>query len=217
MSNEEFGAYCRLFMQSWDQNPVAHIPSSGPTLAKLARCKDDAEWTRVEAAVMSRFKDAKDGTKYQKRLRDTYRALKSSLKAKSAIAKHAANARWEKEKHANALRGHSPGNANGKEKENTLSPPAGAKGPDPLIVQVRQFFHAPGQPLVWNQSDQDKLVELVRAKGWPWCEKAISGRIDEGDGKPIDTLHKREFKTKRGAANGNGIANDPRSSVRVKI
>lgn len=197
MSNEEFGAYVRLFLQSWDANPVGYIPSDDVQLARLARSKSD-EWARVKHAVLSRFKLDGKGRMYQKRLLETYQALRRKNKAKSAVAKHAAKARWEKEKHANAMRMQSVPDAIGKEKVNSsLSPPAGENDPDPILVQVRHYFQAPGQPLVWNQHDQDRLVALVRAKSWPWCEKAIAGRLSEGDGTPIRTLYDREFKPKK--------------------
>lgn len=85
--------------------------------------------------------------------------------------------------------------------------------PDPVLVQVRQFFNS--GPLVWTKPDQDKLIALVRARGWPWCDKAIAGRMSEGDGTPIQTLYKREFG-KNGKAS-TPIALDPASSRKVKI
>jgi uncharacterized protein YdaU (DUF1376 family) len=197
MSNEEFGAYVRLFLQSWDAHPVGYIPSDDVQLARLARSRSD-EWARVKTAVLSRFKLDGKGRMYQKRLLETYQALRRKHKAKSAVAKHAAKARWEKEKHANALRMQSDPDAIGKEKVNSsLSPPTGANEPDPVVVQVRHYFQAPGQPLIWNQKDQDRLVELVKLMGWPWCEKAIPGRLSEGDGTPIETLFNREVKGDR--------------------
>jgi len=70
-------------------------------------------------------------------------------------------------------------------------PPVGkTEEPDPLVVGVRKFIQDHPR-LIWNQRMQDRLVDLVREKGWPWCRSAIEGRLDEGDGDPIGTLLNR--------------------------
>lgn len=69
--------------------------------------------------------------------------------------------------------------------------------PSILTVEVRNFLNGETALPLWNQNMQNQCEELVRAKGWPWVEKAVDGRIKDGDSDPIGSLFKRSKRAGR--------------------
>jgi uncharacterized protein YdaU (DUF1376 family) len=198
MTTLEFGAYMRLLLHAWDQQPAGTLPSDGTTLARIARVAEDTEWSKVSRAVLSRFKPGGKGRIRQKKMCEVYADLQNRAKSKRDSGINGAKARWDKNKHANALRSHTDRNANKSKSNESNHIRAGEKedppkdpDPDPLVVQARDYIDKHPLLPIWSQRMQDDLVELVKLKPWPYVETSIDNAIASKEPDPIGEVLKR--------------------------
>lgn len=115
MSAEEFGAYMRIIIRAWHQEPVGTVPNDDATLAKWSRLTL-ARWKKVRPAVEKAFVVGSDGRLHQKRMKKEF----SKFKKRSDAARQSANERWAKtcDGNANASPSHPVGNARAYDSEN---------------------------------------------------------------------------------------------------
>lgn len=135
MTTQEVGAYFLLLCKAWFEKPVATIPNNDRVLARWARLTPD-DWAVCRDAVLSPFKDCKDGRLLSPRLFSEYRKLMEDRKKKSHAAKIAANTRWGNNASGmrNACESHSERNATGMP-ENAIS--NSITTPNPLTRNVK--------------------------------------------------------------------------------
>lgn len=155
MTTPEFGAYIRLLLEAWNQQPVGTLPNECDRLSRWAFPGQEqalALWQVVKPAVLSRFKLPKGpGRIRQKRMMFVYADLKTRKREKSRQASQAAKSMHDKKKRADAERTHYGGNAKQNENlnsNNTLPPDPppdryGVEPPmpaDPVVVALLRGY-----------------------------------------------------------------------------
>ncbi len=94
MTAEELGAYFRLLLMSWQEDPAATLPPDEGLLARWARL-DTARWSACRERVLACFKQGRDGRLVQKRLREEYDRLVDMAAKRSQAGKKGAERRWQ--------------------------------------------------------------------------------------------------------------------------
>lgn len=86
MNNEQFGAYVRVLLNSWDVKPVGQPKDDDMQLAAMAHA-DPERWKVLKPIVMARFKGPVKGHYLQTRMCNTYRELRRVMRAKEERAR----------------------------------------------------------------------------------------------------------------------------------
>ena len=95
MTTEAVGAYILLICKAWRESPPGSLPDDDLVLARWARLAP-GDWSEVRSSVLAAFALGADGRYHQKRMRREYEKIVRVESAKTASAKRAASARWER-------------------------------------------------------------------------------------------------------------------------
>lgn len=90
MSTLEFGAYMRLLIKAWHQEPCGTVPDDDLILAKWSRLTI-TQWKKARPAVAKAFVTGSDGRLHQKRMKKEFAKFKKRSESASANA----SKRWE--------------------------------------------------------------------------------------------------------------------------
>jgi uncharacterized protein YdaU (DUF1376 family) len=97
MTALELGAFVRLLLISWQEEPVASLPDDEGLLARWAKV-DTAQWRAARDAVLSCFRKGRDGRLHQLRLRREYERIRDLYAKRSEAGKKGAQKKWSKGK-----------------------------------------------------------------------------------------------------------------------
>lgn len=94
MTAEELGAFFRLLLMAWQEDPAATLPPDEGLLARWARL-DTARWSACRERILSLFAKSRDGRLVQNRLRKEYERVVERSAKRSHAGKTGAKSRWQ--------------------------------------------------------------------------------------------------------------------------
>src|SRR5437879_3490849 len=93
MTAEEFGAYWRLLLIAWQQDPAASLPADEDQLARWGKL-GTARWKACRERILALFVKGRDGRWHHPELRKEYeRVIALTVKRKRA-GQAGARGRW---------------------------------------------------------------------------------------------------------------------------